>query len=400
MPPTFSIQPYHRWKNQTSRIEHRLCPSRMIIYVLVEDSPATRHKAIVMLDNPHNNPIHGPTSKPSTEDKLKLKTAVNAAGLNGLTVQKLLNGSFSPLYLFNTRETKLPKTEHIHIAISKNGFRLVVTMHPQIVILIHKILSLNTDFTFKRVDGKMDDLPFVGLVDRVKKRRVATRKPALTSHFLPQFSSQWSQECDNIKAQELTLLERDGMIQKRWNGNPERKKLVAQRKIWAARKAADCSAERDTIAEDNKASLERQRTLEAEIKSLQEQMKLDRHRSDLKEEFIVIRRDVDDENSLRREWNIRREEIVKELEQLRKGATTSGPHFHEAVGAGDQIFLDVDRVNNSIPSALSDHSRERRSLLPEAMFINSVNYGSESYAHRTESYANRTESYSIGLGQS
>jgi hypothetical protein len=40
------------------------------------------------------------------------------------------------------------------------------------------------------------------------------------------------------------------------------------------------------------------------------------------------------------------------------------------------------------------------SLSPEAMFINSVNYGSESYAHRTESYANRTESYSIGLGQS
>jgi hypothetical protein len=51
-------------------------------------------------------------------------------------------------------------------------------------------------------------------------------------------------------------------------------------------------------------------------------MKLDRRRSDLKEEFIVIRRDVDDENSLRREWNIRREEIVKELEQLRKGRLT------------------------------------------------------------------------------
>jgi hypothetical protein len=69
----------------------------MIIYVPVEDSPATRHKAIVVLENPHNHPIH-PTSKPSTEDKLKLKTAVNAAGVNGLTVQKLLNGSFSPLY--------------------------------------------------------------------------------------------------------------------------------------------------------------------------------------------------------------------------------------------------------------------------------------------------------------
>ncbi|KAJ7724159.1 hypothetical protein B0H14DRAFT_2641604 [Mycena olivaceomarginata] len=40
------------------------------------------------------------------------------------------------------------------------------------------------------------------------------------------------------------------------------------------------------------------------------------------------------------------------------------------------------------------------SLSPEAMFIDSVNYGSKSYANRTESYANRTESYFIGLGQS
>ncbi|KAJ6565037.1 hypothetical protein DFH09DRAFT_1082148 [Mycena vulgaris] len=46
----------------------------------------------------------------------------------------------------------------------------------------------------------------------------------------------WSQERDNIKAQELTLLECDGMIQKRWNGNAEHKKLAAQRKIWVARK--------------------------------------------------------------------------------------------------------------------------------------------------------------------
>lgn len=69
----------------------------MIIYVAVEDSPATRHKAIVLLENPHNHPMH-PTSKPSTEDKLKLKTAVNAVGPNGPTAQKLLNGSFSPLY--------------------------------------------------------------------------------------------------------------------------------------------------------------------------------------------------------------------------------------------------------------------------------------------------------------
>jgi hypothetical protein len=61
------------------------------------NSPATRHKAIVVSENPHNPPMN-PTSKPSTEEKLKLKTAVNAASLNALTVQKLLNGSFSLYY--------------------------------------------------------------------------------------------------------------------------------------------------------------------------------------------------------------------------------------------------------------------------------------------------------------
>ena len=76
------------------------------------------------------------------------------------------------LYHLNTREAKLSKTErYIHTAMSKNGFCLVVTMHPKIAILIHKILSLNIDFTFERVEGKMDDWEVVGLVDRVKKRR-------------------------------------------------------------------------------------------------------------------------------------------------------------------------------------------------------------------------------------
>jgi hypothetical protein len=68
----------------------------MIIYVAVEDSPTTRHKVIMLLKNPHKRPMCL-TSKPSTEDKLNLKTAVDVARLNGLTAQKLLNGSFSPL---------------------------------------------------------------------------------------------------------------------------------------------------------------------------------------------------------------------------------------------------------------------------------------------------------------
>lgn len=71
---------------------------------------------------------------------------------------------------------------YIHTAMSKNGFRLVVTMHPQIATLIHKILSLNVDFTFKRVDGKMDEWEVVGLVDRVKKRRFLVHYWYLSDH--------------------------------------------------------------------------------------------------------------------------------------------------------------------------------------------------------------------------
>ncbi|KAJ7451409.1 hypothetical protein FB451DRAFT_1186343 [Mycena latifolia] len=99
---------------------------------------------------------------------------------------------------------------------------------------------------------------------------------------------------------------------------------------WATRKAANrndkltsydaLKAERDTGVEDNKVSVERQKTLESQlIKSLQEEMRLDRHRTDLQEQVNAVRKDVEDERSLRRDWNLRREEITKELEQLKKG---------------------------------------------------------------------------------
>jgi hypothetical protein len=78
-------------KIKPGRIEQRPCTSQMIIHVPVDQSPAMRHKAIVILRNPHNHPMH-PRIKPSAEDKFKLGTAVKSTGLTGLTVRKLLNG--------------------------------------------------------------------------------------------------------------------------------------------------------------------------------------------------------------------------------------------------------------------------------------------------------------------
>jgi hypothetical protein len=53
----------------------------------------------------------------------------------------------------------------------KNGIRLVVTLHPQIAMFIHNILSLNIDYTFKRVDGAMDEWEVAGFTERFKERR-------------------------------------------------------------------------------------------------------------------------------------------------------------------------------------------------------------------------------------
>ena len=60
----------------------------MLIFVPVNTSI---HQAVVFLHGPHNHPMH-PKTKPSSEDKLQLEKAIQAAGRRRLTVQKLLNG--------------------------------------------------------------------------------------------------------------------------------------------------------------------------------------------------------------------------------------------------------------------------------------------------------------------
>ncbi|KAJ7503262.1 hypothetical protein B0H11DRAFT_2222543 [Mycena galericulata] len=56
----------------------------------------------------------------------------------------------------------------------KGGFCLVVTMHPYIARFIPAILSLNIDYTFKRVEGTMDEWEVTGFLDRFKHRLTFT----------------------------------------------------------------------------------------------------------------------------------------------------------------------------------------------------------------------------------
>jgi hypothetical protein len=75
------------------------------------------------------------------------------------------------LHELREREVKLPKEErYIHTAMDKNGFRLVVTMHPYIARFIHQVLSLSIDHTFKRVEGDMDEWEVAGFSDRFLHR--------------------------------------------------------------------------------------------------------------------------------------------------------------------------------------------------------------------------------------
>jgi hypothetical protein len=60
----------------------------MVIFIPVDKSIS---KAIVYLRNAHNHPMH-PKFKPSFDDQVKLTKAIDAVGLRGLTVQKLMNG--------------------------------------------------------------------------------------------------------------------------------------------------------------------------------------------------------------------------------------------------------------------------------------------------------------------
>ncbi|KAJ7683931.1 hypothetical protein B0H14DRAFT_3534860 [Mycena olivaceomarginata] len=53
---------------------------------------------------------------------------------------------------------------------SKGDFKLVVTLHPQLAKFIHGVLALAIDYTFKGIEGDMDEWEVVGFSERFKCR--------------------------------------------------------------------------------------------------------------------------------------------------------------------------------------------------------------------------------------
>ncbi|KAF7371862.1 hypothetical protein MVEN_00043200 [Mycena venus] len=557
---------------KAARLVQRKCTTEMIIFVPIDRSSPVAQNALVVLRNPRNHPTH-PKTKPSTDDRRTLAKAIEANGVVGLTAQRLLNApstsliykgervaAVSPEYMDNRRVRDFIDEQkkkdyprgmgwdvHPH-GHGKNNFRLVVTMHPQIASYIHHTLALNIDFTFKRVEGKMNEWEVAGMSDRFNQRLtfanlfcdsasteaftqlfielfhtvaqvtgthlklspffpdancrivmldgelpqalgfghflVIYKNPTISGihsrdpiellshclktcwlHFerhidelprdipreviqrlksiaslktkaeiddwdgfcasqthigvkikkshcllgdLTQHLEDWyahklanpwilhsinkylskisdanwnitpnhsnlvetahagrnaetsigvglltailqSQARDNAKAETLLQIEHDGVARGRWDTIGDRGRLSMRRKVWRMRKAAirsDQLTSHDSLkadlaagAEENKASIERQKGFEADIKSLQELMGLDKHRSDLKEQVLVLRREIEEEKAGRREWVLRKAEINSQLTKLRAGplagARINGRRPAERPGGND-----------------------------------------------------------------
>ncbi|TDL25080.1 hypothetical protein BD410DRAFT_801771 [Rickenella mellea] len=150
-------------------------------------------KAVVILSNAHNHPIH-PKSKPTFDEKEHFKEAVDVGGRLAPSTSAVYDGKSmaesSPAY-FNKRlvrdairdvklveypngmdwegvvcehakELKLPPDErYIQAVVTKGDFRIVVVMLPRLAVLVHDASYLVIDFTFKRVRGTMNEWEIV-----------------------------------------------------------------------------------------------------------------------------------------------------------------------------------------------------------------------------------------------
>ncbi|KDQ55534.1 hypothetical protein JAAARDRAFT_79892 [Jaapia argillacea MUCL 33604] len=135
-------------------IVNRKCPTELIIFIPIDCSEI--HITILCILRPNRR-----TERQSCE------VTIEAARKTGLTVRKLINGL---VYEHSQRESKLLQSkQYIQTVMTKGEIQLAVTMHPEIVSLIHTSLYLCIDYTFKRVHGDMNEWEVVGFSERYKR---------------------------------------------------------------------------------------------------------------------------------------------------------------------------------------------------------------------------------------
>ncbi|KAJ7894076.1 hypothetical protein B0H13DRAFT_1886133 [Mycena leptocephala] len=196
----------------------------------------------------------------------------------------------------------------------------------------------------------------------------------------------------------LAAIERNGVMPHRWNGSAEREKLPAQRKKSKMNGSAvrrdqltnydSLKADRESGVQEKQGFPRAQRALESQIKSIQKEMRLDSHRTDLKEQVNELRKDVEEEKSLRRKWTTRRGIIDGELAQLRQGELAGvriqgrrpaeRPSGDESVALASESNLRVDDLeegnlptspanDNMIPVEASEKFLDAYSAIPSVL---------------------------------
>ncbi|KIJ58716.1 hypothetical protein HYDPIDRAFT_171172 [Hydnomerulius pinastri MD-312] len=137
-------------------------------------------KAIVVLRNPHNHPMH-PHTKPTFAER-HLMTTLNAAQHTSTAEKSVMRSELKRKRTFQRgwggwggkhteRESKLPlEQRYIHTVMSKGDIKLAVTMHPAIAALLHSVTYLCINFTFKCVAGEFNEWEIAGFSDHFKQR--------------------------------------------------------------------------------------------------------------------------------------------------------------------------------------------------------------------------------------
>ncbi|KAF7310153.1 hypothetical protein MIND_00388700 [Mycena indigotica] len=611
---------------QSARMVPHKCETKMIVFIPVRPPSNTSHPdwyqwrdeyehlALVYLENAHGHPVH-PENKPSGQDTRRLDEAMDALGVENLTVQTLLNAqSTSALYggrqvsdvspafadvrkirdriaqrrkeefpkgtgwegvlhYIATKEHELPVSQrYIHAAITNADYNIVVTMHPALAQHIHGVLAIAIDYTFKRVDGDLDEWEVVGFSERYKRRicfatlycdrktrpsyerlfteffdtinRVTGQQfrlrpffpdancravimdgevaqaqglgdflmrynmPSIskieelepltliqyclktcTTHFqrhidelsrakvpsdviarlksilglttqedidawhsfcrrqtIPEVKNWYAQKLANpwylasvnvflsritpddhrltpnttnlaetahagMNAQTSTRLAllpgilkkqaRDntlvdelrqaarGAMRKRWNGVAAREKLSAQRQEWSAHAAYnrneqllrfdELSLERTEGQEESKLSLAREKQLQKDVERLQDEIRVDKRRDDLKDEVKVLRAEIAAEKQVRRDWGARRKEIDGELRALRagplKGVQINGRRADRAEeGASQTEFTPVSPTLLPASTLLPEQSRHDAGQTAAPMPVNDFDF--------------------------
>ncbi|KAF8231855.1 hypothetical protein L208DRAFT_1398188, partial [Tricholoma matsutake] len=175
---------FHQGHSVSGRLVHFECPVKKIVYTSKDPQ---NPKVVVIFQGRHSHPPW-PKEKPSAAAKNDLQRCLDAFGILGATTDRLDNASTALALLGSSlrriqekkdekvatryqwqgivdqyeQDQKLSPDEryiwHLHM---EGDIKLAVTMNPTLAALIHTAQYLVGDYTFKQVNGELDECEFV-----------------------------------------------------------------------------------------------------------------------------------------------------------------------------------------------------------------------------------------------